>query len=135
MGLGADPFTGNRYAFGGGNPVSNVEMDGHFFGIDDAIEGGAALVVVAAVATYAVVNHQDVSDSISDTFDSITSSLGDLFSDDDPEPEPAARPRPGPIPGGDSDTDNKKRCEDEPKSSRFQYQPLDGAGRSRGRPR
>ncbi|MCX4456331.1 hypothetical protein OOK58_30660 [Streptomyces sp. NBC_01728] len=26
MGLGADPFTGNRYAFGGGNPVSNVEV-------------------------------------------------------------------------------------------------------------
>ncbi|MFI6379276.1 DNRLRE domain-containing protein [Streptomyces sp. NPDC050658] len=27
--LGADPFTGNRYAFTGGNPVSNVELDGH----------------------------------------------------------------------------------------------------------
>ncbi|GHJ98418.1 hypothetical protein SY2F82_02160 [Streptomyces sp. Y2F8-2] len=30
MGLGADPFTGNRYAFGSGNPISNVEIDGHF---------------------------------------------------------------------------------------------------------
>ncbi len=29
MGLGTDPFTGNRYAFTGGNPVSNVELDGH----------------------------------------------------------------------------------------------------------
>ncbi|MCQ4209818.1 DNRLRE domain-containing protein [Streptomyces longispororuber] len=29
MGLGADPFTGNRYAFGGGNPTSFVELDGH----------------------------------------------------------------------------------------------------------
>ncbi|MBB5803447.1 RHS repeat-associated protein [Saccharothrix ecbatanensis] len=29
MGLGADPFTGNRYAFVGGNPISRVELDGH----------------------------------------------------------------------------------------------------------
>jgi RHS repeat-associated protein len=29
MGLGADAFTGNRYAFGGGNPISMVELDGH----------------------------------------------------------------------------------------------------------
>ncbi|MFE7327737.1 DNRLRE domain-containing protein [Streptomyces sp. NPDC057565] len=34
MRLGADPFTGNRYAFGGGNPISNVEIDGHCFGWD-----------------------------------------------------------------------------------------------------
>ncbi|MFE7599239.1 DNRLRE domain-containing protein [Streptomyces sp. NPDC057494] len=30
MNLGNDPFTGNRYAFGGGNPASSVEIDGHF---------------------------------------------------------------------------------------------------------
>ncbi|NUQ98619.1 MAG: DNRLRE domain-containing protein [Streptomyces sp.] len=29
MNLGADPFTGNRYAFGGGNPTTFFEMDGH----------------------------------------------------------------------------------------------------------
>jgi RHS repeat-associated protein len=29
MGLGTDPYTGNRYAFAGGNPTSFVEMDGH----------------------------------------------------------------------------------------------------------
>ncbi|MGW1007654.1 golvesin C-terminal-like domain-containing protein [Streptomyces sp. NPDC002520] len=29
MGLGNDPYTGNRYAFGGGNPSSFVELDGH----------------------------------------------------------------------------------------------------------
>ncbi|WP_189191619.1 golvesin C-terminal-like domain-containing protein [Streptomyces albiflavescens] len=29
MGLGADPYTNNRYAFGGGNPTSFVEIDGH----------------------------------------------------------------------------------------------------------
>ncbi|MFE6176483.1 DNRLRE domain-containing protein [Streptomyces sp. NPDC056464] len=30
MNLGTDPFTGNRYAFTGGNPTSSVEIDGHF---------------------------------------------------------------------------------------------------------
>lgn len=29
MSLGADPYTGNRYAFTGGNPVSRTELDGH----------------------------------------------------------------------------------------------------------
>ncbi|MFB7359003.1 DNRLRE domain-containing protein [Streptomyces gardneri] len=29
MSLGSDPYTGNRYAFTGGNPVTNVELDGH----------------------------------------------------------------------------------------------------------
>jgi RHS repeat-associated protein len=28
-GLAADPFTGSRYAFGDGNPISNIENDGH----------------------------------------------------------------------------------------------------------
>ena len=27
--LDTDPFTGNRYTFGAGNPVSNIELDGH----------------------------------------------------------------------------------------------------------
>jgi RHS repeat-associated protein len=27
--LATDPFTSNRYAFAGGNPISNVELDGH----------------------------------------------------------------------------------------------------------
>jgi hypothetical protein len=29
LNMGLDPWTGNRYAFGGGNPISNVELDGH----------------------------------------------------------------------------------------------------------
>ncbi|TVT26499.1 hypothetical protein FNH05_31355 [Amycolatopsis rhizosphaerae] len=31
LNMTADPYTGNRYAFGGGNPLSNIEMDGHEF--------------------------------------------------------------------------------------------------------
>jgi RHS repeat-associated protein len=30
MNLTTDPFTNNRYAFGGGNPITQVEIDGHF---------------------------------------------------------------------------------------------------------
>ncbi|MEV8348503.1 DNRLRE domain-containing protein [Streptomyces niveus] len=44
MGLGADPMTGNRYAFAGGNPTSFVELDGHLpcaEGIRDVCGGGA----------------------------------------------------------------------------------------------
>ncbi|WP_327584616.1 hypothetical protein OHA25_54115 [Nonomuraea sp. NBC_00507] len=29
LSLGLDPWTANRYAFTGGNPISNVELDGH----------------------------------------------------------------------------------------------------------
>ncbi|MFF3733352.1 DNA/RNA non-specific endonuclease [Streptomyces sp. NPDC002476] len=43
-------------------------------------------------------------------------------------PAPTTPPRLGP----DTDTDNKQRCESEPKSSRFQYQSLDGEGRAQG---
>ncbi|WP_399477395.1 DNRLRE domain-containing protein [Streptomyces sp. TRM68367] len=43
MGLGADPYTSNRYAFTGGNPISFVELDGHLpcvDGIKDVCGGG-----------------------------------------------------------------------------------------------
>ncbi|MGW3812087.1 hypothetical protein [Micromonospora sp. NPDC005113] len=36
--MNADPFTGNRDAFGGGNPISNVEVDGHFFNITGIVK-------------------------------------------------------------------------------------------------
>ncbi len=31
MGLDTDPFTGGRYTFGDGNPITNIELDGHMF--------------------------------------------------------------------------------------------------------
>jgi RHS repeat-associated protein len=34
MRLGSDPYTGNRYAFTSGNPISRVELDGHFWDCD-----------------------------------------------------------------------------------------------------
>lgn len=37
MNLGLNPFTGNRYAYGGGNPISAVEIDGHCWGWAEGI--------------------------------------------------------------------------------------------------
>ncbi len=48
MGLATDPFTGNRYSFAGGNPISFVEINGHFFGMDiDLSDVGHAVLDVA----------------------------------------------------------------------------------------
>jgi RHS repeat-associated protein len=45
MGLTTDPFTGSLYAFGNGNPVSNIELDGHMACADGtsdcSVQGGA----------------------------------------------------------------------------------------------
>ncbi|WP_328472180.1 DNRLRE domain-containing protein [Actinoplanes sp. NBC_00393] len=49
MGLATDPFTNNRYAFAGGNPISFVELDGHLFGMSWSDLGHAALDVVGMV--------------------------------------------------------------------------------------
>ena len=49
MGLTTDPYTGNRYAFAGGNPVSFVEIDGHLFGLSWSDIGHAALDVVGLI--------------------------------------------------------------------------------------
>ncbi|WP_040925770.1 RHS repeat-associated core domain-containing protein [Saccharomonospora marina] len=29
LNLATDPYTGNRYTFAGGNPISRIEIDGH----------------------------------------------------------------------------------------------------------
>jgi RHS repeat-associated protein len=49
MSLTTDPYTGNRYAFAGGNPVSFVEIDGHLFGMSWSDLGHMALDVVGLV--------------------------------------------------------------------------------------
>jgi RHS repeat-associated protein len=49
MSLATDPFTGNRYAFAGGNPISFVELDGHLFGLSLSDIGHAALDVVGLI--------------------------------------------------------------------------------------
>jgi RHS repeat-associated protein len=51
LALSTNPFTMNRYAFGGGNPISAVEIDGHLFGLDISLSdiGHAALDVVGLI--------------------------------------------------------------------------------------
>jgi RHS repeat-associated protein len=49
MALSMDPFTSNRYAFAGGNPISFVELDGHLFGMSWSDIGHAALDVAGLV--------------------------------------------------------------------------------------
>ncbi|MFD1145582.1 DNRLRE domain-containing protein [Saccharothrix hoggarensis] len=49
MALGTDPFTMNRYAFAGGNPISGIEIDGHLFGMSWSDLGHLALDVVGLV--------------------------------------------------------------------------------------
>ncbi|WP_418959587.1 DNRLRE domain-containing protein [Streptomyces tritici] len=49
MALATDPFTGNRYSFAGGNPISFVELDGHLFGLSLSDIGHAALDVVGLI--------------------------------------------------------------------------------------
>lgn len=57
LGMTTDPWTNNRYAFGAGNPLSQVEIDGHGW-FDDAVDwvkdnasevGHAALDVVGVI--------------------------------------------------------------------------------------
>jgi RHS repeat-associated protein len=49
LSLATDPFTMNRYAFAGGNPISGIEIDGHLFGMSWSDVGHLALDVVGLV--------------------------------------------------------------------------------------
>lgn len=48
MGLGSDPFTGNHYAFTGGNPIS-VEVDGYWFALAIPVVAAVFVAVVVAI--------------------------------------------------------------------------------------
>ena len=39
LNLGTDPYTGNRYAFTGGNPITGIELDGHLTGAQCGPDG------------------------------------------------------------------------------------------------
>ncbi|MFE6511679.1 RHS repeat-associated core domain-containing protein, partial [Nocardioides sp. NPDC057764] len=49
MGLGIDPYSGSRYAFTAGNPISRIELDGHQF---DAATGGGGNEATSSSACY-----------------------------------------------------------------------------------
>ncbi|MEI5010341.1 RHS repeat-associated core domain-containing protein [Streptomyces sp. PmtA] len=109
MGLGSDPFTGNRYAFTGGNPISNVEIDGHWFAL--AIPVVAAVFVAAVVVTVAIIAVaaavEYVVNEVRERIDERSRARDDA--DDQPAPDPKRLPRPKPEP---DDDDNRSGCGD-----------------------
>ncbi|MGW4166799.1 golvesin C-terminal-like domain-containing protein [Streptomyces chartreusis] len=124
MNLGTDPFTGNRYAFGGGNPANFIEYDGHFaFALVAAV---AVVVVAAALITDEVSAEQSgresmldrMADGLTSTAEGIRDSIEEA-TQDDPEPksdnkprkdsEPQSKPRPLPTPSPAPSPMNKNR--------------------------
>ncbi|WP_079044715.1 MULTISPECIES: DNRLRE domain-containing protein [unclassified Streptomyces] len=99
MKLGSDPFTGNRYAFTGGNPTSLVELDGHF-AIPLIWWAGAALVTALYAATpQGQQNLADASTALGSMLMPSASDVdSDSSSDDEPRPGPTPQPSPGPQP-------------------------------------
>jgi RHS repeat-associated protein len=100
LNLGLNPYTGNRYAFGGGNPISGIEIDGHFaFAIPFiAAAAAAALPIVAAVvvAVVVIVAVAYVATQVKEHLDE--RAREDAAEEAEPQPEPR---RPPPIPVGD----------------------------------
>ncbi|MFF3603801.1 DNRLRE domain-containing protein [Streptomyces sp. NPDC002463] len=107
MGLGTDAFTGNRYAFTGGNPISNVEIDGHFaFALAAIPILAVAVAVVAAVVIVAAVVAvvEEAADRIEEAIDEAAEE------DDEPAPSPKPDPEPKPKPRGTDDDDDDGKC-------------------------
>ncbi|WP_246101566.1 DNRLRE domain-containing protein [Streptomyces cyaneus] len=124
MNLGTDPFTGNRYAFGGGNPANFIEYDGHFGLV--LVAAVAVVVVAAALITDEVAAEQSgresmldrMADGLTSTAEGIRDSIEEA-TQDDPEPkpdnkprkdnEPQSKPRPLPTPSPAPSPMNKNR--------------------------
>ncbi|MEU6304790.1 DNRLRE domain-containing protein [Streptomyces chartreusis] len=102
MSLGSDPFTGNRYAFTGGNPVSGVELDGHlaWFGIPLAYYAYAALFGTAAYAAtpQGQQSLQDAGQAVGDMLRPSAEEAGSSESSSGPRPGPTPSPSPAPAP-------------------------------------
>ncbi|MGA5870465.1 DNRLRE domain-containing protein [Streptomyces cinereoruber] len=102
MSLGADPYTSNRYAFTGGNPVSGVELDGHlaWFGIPLVYYGYAALFGTAAYAATPDGNQrlQDAGQAVGDMLRPSADSSSSSDSSGSPRPGPTPQPSPNPAP-------------------------------------
>jgi hypothetical protein len=87
MNLSADPFTGSRYAFGNGNPVSNIELDGHL-----AVDAGGGISAPPVCLLLCIAGSPGTSGSGGP---SITCTFIELFC---PAPAPVVAPHS--IPGG-----------------------------------
>lgn len=101
MSLGADPYTSNRYAFTGGNPVSGVELDGHlvWFGIPVVYWALAGAFATAAAASTPQ-GQQSLADAGAALGSMLMPSADDVDSSDssDNQPRPGPTPQPSPNP-------------------------------------
>lgn len=110
MGLGSDPFTGNRYAFTGGNPVNFVEMDGHLAILAALV--ALPIIAVVAVALVAAVIVAAVVTAVVEVVEQVDEALDEAAEAD--EPEPTNTPR---GPRGDGDTQDEPESEPQPSQS------------------
>ncbi|MFJ2767478.1 DNA/RNA non-specific endonuclease [Streptomyces sp. NPDC087300] len=135
MALGIDPLNGNRYAFAGGNPITNVEIDGHISwgDIGDGLKKAGKIVVKGGVKLAGKRNPVGTALTVLDAIGVIDNPLDRVVDD-------AADAVADSIFGADSDEgnsrgltrNNDKRCDDDPREQRYKYQALDGNGRSQG---
>jgi hypothetical protein len=101
MKLGADPFTGNRYAFTGGNPVTNVEIDGHFFALPAIAywAAGAMGLSLYAATPQGQQNLRGAGEALGNLMPSAEEAgSGSSESSNEPRPSPTPQPTPGPAP-------------------------------------
>ncbi|SED95492.1 RHS repeat-associated core domain-containing protein [Streptomyces sp. TLI_105] len=133
MSLGSDPYTGNRYAFTGGNPTSRVEYDGHDW--IDTLKGFISGGTKTAVRRVPVVTMWDVFSSVigwtpARTEEDRKSEVGDrpdykkgLVTTPDEQYEY--------DPYGDTTPANQSDCQTQ-KNTVIYYEPLDSQGRAQG---
>ncbi|MFY1577486.1 DNRLRE domain-containing protein [Verrucosispora sp. WMMD703] len=92
LNLGSNPWSNNRYAFGGGNPINAVELDGHF-AILAVLPAALVVLAVAVVATTAVVA---VGAGVEWAKSKWNEKRRDEGGDSAPKPQPLPRQRPVP---------------------------------------
>ncbi|MEV0745706.1 DNRLRE domain-containing protein [Streptomyces sp. NPDC050273] len=133
MNLGSDPFTSNRYAFTGGNPVSRVEYDGHNWWdtIKSVVSGGTKTATKRVPAV-----------TIFNIFKNVLG-FSAAPSEDDRKSEVGDRPNYSrglvttPVeqyeynPYGDTTPANQSDCQSQ-KNTVIYYEPLDSRGRAQG---
>ncbi|WSP75557.1 DNA/RNA non-specific endonuclease [Streptomyces sp. NBC_01236] len=127
MGLGTDPYTGNRYAFTGGNPINRVEIDGHDSWFTDVLEKGEETVAKAATAAV----ESQASRSIWDTAKTAgkrnlvggaISTVIDIWNGDDPLHALACSA--GCRQMNTRSLTDRIRCSSQPREERYMYFPL-----------
>ena len=94
LGLSMDPLSQNRYALAGGNPVSNVELDGHMSAADGSggstSDGGTSTTSVSEESTSSSSSdddeedrpwYEDAADAVGDTVSDAAGATADFVSE------------------------------------------------------